>query len=138
MAHHTRGRKSPAKAAGEALKRAPRVPEWFTKEAAAEWRRVMPQLIERGTLTTADISACELYCSAVGDSLVARKTIALEGATIETRLGDTKRHPAWTTLRESTTAARQWAAELGLTPASRSRVSQEAPDDDDSASALGL
>lgn len=138
MAHHTRGRKSPAKATGEALKRVPRVPEWFTDEAAAEWRRVMPQLIERGTLTTADLSACELYCSAVGDSRVASKTIAIEGATIETRLGDNKRHPAWTTLRESTTAARQWAAELGLTPASRSRVSQEAPDDDDSASALGL
>jgi P27 family predicted phage terminase small subunit len=138
MAHHTRGRKSPPRAAADALSRVPKVPAWFTDEAAAEWRRVMPQLVERGTLTAADLSACELYCSAVGDALVARKTIATEGATIETRLGDTKRHPAWTTLRESTTAARQWAAELGLTPASRSRVATEAPDDDDSASDLGL
>jgi len=138
MAHHTRGRKSPAKATGEALKRVPRAPSWLSEEAVAEWRRIMPQLIERGTLTTADLSACELYCAAVGDTLVARKTIAAEGATINTRLGDTKRHPAWTTLRESTTAARQWAAELGLTPASRSRVATEAPDNDDSASALGL
>lgn len=138
MAHHTRGRKSPPKATGDALLRVPRAPAWLTPEAAAEWKRVMPGLVDRGTITTADLSACELYCSAVGDALVARKTIAAEGTTTTNRLGETKRHPAYSTLREMQGEARRWAAELGLTPASRSRVATEAPEDDDAVADLGL
>lgn len=137
MAHHTRGNKSPAKPSERALKAAPKPPSWLAAEGKAEWRRVVPELIERGTVTEADLSSVELYCAAVGDALVARKTITTEGATTTNRLGEIKRHPAYSTLREMQGEARRWAAELGLTPASRSRVSMEAPDDD-SNSDLGL
>ncbi len=137
MAHHTRGNKSPAKPSERALKAAPKPPVWLAAEGKAEWRRVVPELIERGTVTEADLSSVELYCAAVGDALVARKTITKEGSTVENRLGEIKRHPAYSTLREMQGEARRWAAELGLTPASRSRVAQEAPDDDASTD-LGL
>lgn len=137
MAHHTRGNKSPAKPSERALKAAPKPPVWLAAEGKAEWRRVIPELIERGTVTGADLSAVELYCAAVGDALVARKTISGEGATVTNRLGETKRHPAYSTLREMQGEARRWAAELGLTPASRSRVATEATDDDASTD-LGL
>ena len=62
-----------------------------------------------------------------------------DAATVPNRFGELKRHPAYATLREMMAEARRLAAELGLTPASRSKVGM--PDDeqeDDTASALGL
>jgi P27 family predicted phage terminase small subunit len=137
MAHHTRGAKSPAKPTERALTGKPKAPAWLCTEAKAEWARVVPELRERGTVSAADLSAVELYCAAVGDALVARRTIAAEGATVTNRLGEAKRHPAYSTLREMQGEARRWAAELGLTPASRSRVATEGADDD-ADSNLGL
>lgn len=122
----------------DAIQSVPKPPNWLTTEAKAEWRRVMPGLVERRILTPADMAAVEMYCAAVGDALRARKTIAAEGTTTTNRLGETKRHPAYSTLREMTGEARRWAAELGLTPASRSRVTTEAPEDDDASADLGL
>lgn len=133
MSHHTRGRKAEPKPVADAVTKAPQPPKDMSAEAKAEWRRVMPVLVERRALSPADIAAVERYCEATGDVKIARARIKLDGDYIENRLGELKRHPAYTTLREAAAEARRWAAELGLTPASRSRVAQG---DDDGADSL--
>jgi len=114
MSHHTRGRKTPAGVPVDALKRVPAAPAILSTEGKREWRRVMPVLIDRGVLSPADLTAAETYCAAVGDAAQARAAMKRDGDYMPNAKGELKRHPAWTTLREATTAARQWAAELGL------------------------
>ncbi|MEF2545953.1 phage terminase small subunit P27 family [Aurantimonas sp. E1-2-R+4] len=112
------------------MRKVPKPPADMSTEAKAEWRRVMPVLVERRVLSPADIGAVERFCEASGDIKIARAAIAKDGGYVENRLGELKRHPAFATLRESTAEARRWAAELGLTPASRSRVGAHEDDED--------
>jgi P27 family predicted phage terminase small subunit len=138
MSHHTRGRKAESKQVPDALISVPSPPSALTKEAKGEWRRVMSALISRRVLTNADVGAVERYCEAVGDVSIARATITKDGAYMPNRLGELKRHPAFSTLREATGEARRWAAELGLTPASRSRVGSSSEDTNSAGSKLDL
>lgn len=130
MSHHTRGRKAEPRPVADPVRKVPTPPKDMTGEAKKEWRRVMPVLVERRVLSGADIAAVERYCEATGDISIARAAIALDGAYVPNRLGELKRHPAFATLRESTAEARRWAAELGLTPASRSRAGAHEDDED--------
>lgn len=138
MAHHTRGAKATPKPVSDAIVKVPKPPVEMSDEAKLEWRRVMPVLCERRSLSTADIGAVERYCEATGDIRIARARIALDGDYVANRLGELKRHPAFTTLREAAAEARRWAAELGLTPASRSRVAAGEGDDTSAAAAMDL
>lgn len=130
MAHHTRGRKAEPQPIADAIRKVPVPPKTMSAEAKAEWRRVMPILVERRVLSAADLHAVERFCEAAGDIVAAREAIARDGAYVENRLGELKRHPAFATLREATAESRRWAAELGLTPASRSRAGAHEDDDD--------
>lgn len=132
MAHHTRGAKATPTPVADPVRKVPAPPKEMTPEAKKEWRRVMPVLVDRRVLSAADLAAVERYCDATGDIAIARARIRLDGDYVENRLGELKRHPAFATLRESTAEARRWAAELGLTPASRSRVEIGESDDADS------
>ncbi len=138
MAHHTRGRKAEPKAVSDAISKVPSPPRDMGAEAKAEWRRVMPVLVERRVLTAADMAAVERYCEATGDVKIARARIKQDGEYVLNRLEELKRHPAFTTLREAAAEARRWAAELGLTPASRSRVAVGDAEDDSAGSRMDL
>lgn len=130
MSHHTRGRKAEPRAASDALVKVPTPPKDWPEAAKKEWRRVMPGLIERRVLSDSDMHAVERFCEAAADIVAARAAIAEHGDYVTNRLGELKRHPAWATLREATAEARRWAAELGLTPASRARVASGEADED--------
>jgi P27 family predicted phage terminase small subunit len=90
-------------------------------------------LVERRVLSAADVHALERFCEAQADIADAREAIARDGAYVTNRLDELKRHPAFATLREATAESRRWAAELGITPASRSRagVHEDSDDGDD-------
>ncbi len=90
----------------------------------------MPVLVERRVLSPADLHAVERFCEAASDIVDARAAIAQHGAYVENRLGELKRNPAFATLREATGESRRWAAELGLTPSSRSRAGTHEDSDD--------
>ena len=111
----------------------PAPPSWLSKDAKAEWRRCAPVLVERGVLTVADLGTLEGYATAMGRVREAEKTIRVEGATYTAESGP-KRHPAVTTQDAALKTARLFAAELGLTPYSRSRtaIASNAPDDEPS------
>ena len=119
------------------LTTAPNPPAWLSKDAKAEWRRVSPVLVERGILTIADLGTLEGYATAMGRVREAEGTIRLEGATYTGTTGP-KRHPAVTTQDAAMKTARLFAAELGLTPYSRSRTAMTSDKPDDEPSPLDL
>jgi len=116
---------------------APKPPSWLSRDAKAEWKRVIPLLIERRILTEADMATFANYCLQIGRIIEAQRTIDAEGMFFDGTSGP-KRHPAVGVQNDAATQARQLAAELGLTPVSRSRPAirdDDARDDDDD---LGL
>ena len=105
-----KGCKPELRADPNALDASTRPPSWLSRHAKAEWRRIMPELAKRRILTNADLGSLESYCVAMGR---VRQLEALLRAEIDLKL-----------LRaqdKSMVTARQLAAELGLTPVSRSR-----------------
>jgi P27 family predicted phage terminase small subunit len=104
-----------------------RVPAWLSKDAKAEWRRIMPLLVERRVVTQSDLGCVEAYCVAIGRVRELEKLI--QANPLDKAL--------YRLQTQSMQTARQLAAELGLTPVSRSRPSiadEEDEGDDD----LGL
>lgn len=117
-----RGRKPNLQAIEGGLSQLPSVPSWLPKEAKDEWRRVIPALRDRRTITAADLPMLESYCLAAGTVRRAQAMIAAEGDMVETPKGDKRRHPAFQTMFQALTESRRLAAELGLTPASRNKA----------------
>lgn len=124
---HLRGVKPPVQRDGKALTKAPSAPKHFSEYAKAEWRRVMPGLIERGIITTGDLSGIEHYCITAGavkqiaDAMAGLPVPDLKLAGLQIRYAQT---------------ARQLAAEYGLTPTSRARVGGVVNDDDEDSNPL--
>lgn len=107
-----------------AIQTAEKAPSWLSKEAKTEWRRIMPALVKRRILTVADLGSVENYCMAIGRARQIEKQIQEAGDDIDpvkVRMQD-----------KAIQTSRQLAAELGLTPVSRSRpVIREEGDDGD-------
>ena len=106
---------------------APKCPKWLTKEAKAEWRRIVPELERMGMVTRIDLGVLAAYCQAFGEMEIAARTIEKEGRTRETSTGFLAVHPAVTAQRQSWQAVRQLSERLGLDPSSRVRLSVAPP-----------
>lgn len=135
-----RGRKPAAvvTASARRLEKVPPAPRWMSKHAKAEWKRVIPLMIERRILTDADLGSVESYCIATGQVAEMEDLIRREGAVVATDRGP-KKHPALQVQKDAMTQARLLAAELGLTPVSRSRAAmRDDTDDDEDLAVLGL
>jgi P27 family predicted phage terminase small subunit len=125
-----RGRKPDITPDFKALTAETKPPVWLSKDAKAEWKRVLPLLIERQILTAGDLGAFASYCTAYGTMIEAQRILRKEGLTYLGTSGP-KRHPATGILGDAQTALRQAAAELGLTPVSRSRPTIRDDDGED-------
>ena len=134
-----RGRKPQSIIIGSApLDAALKSPAWFSKDARAEWLRVLPILAARNTITEADLPTLENYCTAIGTVREAQREINKHGLIIDSAKG-AKRNPAFGIQNAAMTTARLCASELGLTPVSRSRPSiRNDNDNDDNSSDLGV
>lgn len=98
------------------------MPEWLDTHGQEEWRRVVPDLDSSGVTSRVEASALGCYCQAVSRLRKAEAEIFRDGITIMTESG-LKKHPAVNIARESMAVIRAFAAEFGMTPASRSKVS---------------
>lgn len=108
------------------------VPEWLSESARSEWSRVMPILTERRILTDADLGSLENYCICIGRIRDTEAAIQLE-ANPEMMLKLIRVQD------KAMASARQLAAELGLTPVSRSRPAvREKEEGDDAANPLSF
>jgi P27 family predicted phage terminase small subunit len=111
-------------------------PDWFTDFARGEWDRVMPILTERRILTDADIGGLENYCIAIGTVREMEAHLQEHGHVLVDIEGKMKRNPAVGIQSDAMTRSRLLAAELGLTPVSRSRPAIRDEEDDDDLSQL--
>lgn len=125
-----RGNKPPLQEDDDAILEVRAAPEWLPGSARAEWDRVMPILVARRILTEADIASLENYCLAIGQVREAQVLISQRGLTVSNSRG-TRVNPALRLQGDAMTRARLLAAELGLTPVSRSRRSMVGAGDDD-------
>jgi phage terminase small subunit len=124
---HNRGVKPPITRDSSALTKAPSAPKHFTPFARAEWKRIMPSLIDRGIITRDNLGGIENYCLAEG--AVKQIAVAMSALPVpDLKLGGLQIRYAQT--------ARQLAAEYGLSPVSRARVGSAAADDDDEPNAM--
>lgn len=88
-------------------------------------------LAERRILTDGDLGSLENYCLAIGQVRDCQATLSsLESPFFAGDKGVPRPHPAIRVMHTAMTHARQLAAELGLTPVSRSRpaISDEGDD----------
>lgn len=121
-----------------AVKSVADAPEWLSERARAEWDRVMPIIVERKILTVADLGSLENYCIAIGTVREMDEHLQMHGH-VYTLDGAFKRNPAVGVQSDAMTRARLLAAELGLTPVSRSRPTvREDSDGDDDLSPLDI
>ncbi|TBH58567.1 phage terminase small subunit P27 family [Rhizobium leguminosarum] len=119
---HLRGKKPPISRDSNALAKAPAPPKHLSTYARAEWKRIMPGLLERGIITRGDLGGVEDYCRARGLARELEAKVRDEDGNID---------PKMTRLQDKAMqTARQLAAEYGLSPVSRARVGSAATDDD--------
>lgn len=118
-----RGRKPDVLSEGDITDPAAPPPDWLSEDGQAEWRRVFPLLVERRAISTSDLGSLENYCDAQGTVREMARKLASEGRVVTTAKGEPRKHPAVQIQAEAVNRARLLAAELGLTPVSRSRPS---------------
>ncbi len=111
-------------------------PASLSPGARREWKRIAPVLTKIGILTELDRASLSCYCEAVNDLEWCAKTIAREGRVI--RAGNKTRipHPAVQIKRQAMQKIREFSAEFGMTPSSRTRIheipgSPKSSDEDD-------
>lgn len=109
----------------------PSCPSWLSKEAKAEWRRIVPELERLGLLTLVDRTALAAYCQAAAELEIATKQLNKEGRIIfvevfnkagEVSGSVQKPHPAIKLQRDAFRQVKAYLAEFGLTPSARTRV----------------
>lgn len=123
-----RPRKSRAKDADStAVAGRPTAPRWLSKDALGEWRRIVPLLARRGTLTRVDSMTIALYCSAVARYVLAQRSLEAEGLTLKVSVLDshgtahvsTKPNPSLKVLESCERTIHRFSREFGGTPRSR-------------------
>lgn len=115
--------------------RAPRMPRHVVGEAAAEWRRMTPELLALGLLTENDAAAFANYCCAWRDVVLLRCALNAEirqakergesPAAAMTRVlpsGITREAILLRLVREAEERLERALAHFGLSPATRARV----------------
>lgn len=133
-----KGRKPTITALPGALDKAPAAPTWLPKFAKTEWARVVPALVKARSLAAHELSTVESYCIAVARIKECEAVIQKHGLTFVSPTGESKRRPETTLLKEHIEAARRLAAELGITPASRSKNKGGATDNEDEDDFAGM
>ena len=90
--------------------------------ALEKWNELAPCLSESGMMTKPDRDTLAAYCEAWESYLHLKATVKDEGWTITGAMGSTMKNPNAALLGETQTSLLRLQQELGITPASRSRV----------------
>ncbi len=114
------------------------VPAHIPKTAVAEWNRVTSDLKERGLLVSACLGTVASYVIATWQVAECVKAIEADGAFVKTKLGEPKPHPAHGLMNKANELVARLAAELGLTPSSRSRKGLQGKECKDASAPSGL
>lgn len=102
-------------------------PDGIPVEFHSEWSAIVRDLKERRLLTDSMLGVVRSYIGAQVTAAQAEKAISEQGVFVPGAGGALKPNPATGLLRSSRDTIARLAAELGLTPTSRSRKSLQAP-----------
>src|SRR5690348_9736601 len=91
--HGTKPHKSTAKTQSSVPASCPEMPAHLTKEAKREWKRVLPMLLERGSVTHADSSVLALYCETFARWLQAKRDVEENGLMVTVSVLDSSGQP---------------------------------------------
>ena len=122
--------KSTAKTVSGLSAARPKMPSHLSKDAKREWKRVLPLLLQRGSLTDGDSAALALYVETHSRWLAAKRDVEQFGIMVSTVVLDShgqaittrKVNPSLRTLENCERSLRNFLREFGLTPATRERV----------------
>jgi P27 family predicted phage terminase small subunit len=104
-----------------------RMPRGLTPAAQRVWKKLAPDLIDKKILTAWDVPAFAMLCEAAATYEAARDLVAL-GVLIRGRHGDELVvNKAWRVYRDAAQLFRAFAGDFGLTPSSRTRLSNAEP-----------
>jgi P27 family predicted phage terminase small subunit len=113
----------------------PSCPAHLSDEAKVAWGRMSVLLDRMGVLTEADAYALERGCAVYAEILAYQALVNQDGPTYETTntQGDRsiKANPAVAMLADADRRFKAWLVEFGLTPAARSKVHVQNPDEDE-------
>lgn len=93
----------------------PKPPSWLSREAAAEWRRVVPGLSRLDLLKEEDRATLTAYCETWATFVAATRRVRAEGLTYEAKQG-TLPHPAVAIARNAGRELRAFGNLFGLSP----------------------
>ena len=108
----------------------PKAPGHLTEAALAEWDRIIVELVALGILTNLDRGALAAYCQAYGRWSAAEKALArmadhdavTDGLIVKTKSGNLIQNPLVGAANKAMADMVRYAAEFGLTPSARTRV----------------
>jgi len=110
---------------------APNPPTWLSREAKAEWKRVVPELLRLDIVKAEDRAALAAYCETWATFVEATRRVQNEGLTIKANQGMLA-HPAVGIARNTGKELRAWANQFGLTPSAENALQlPEVTDDGD-------
>ena len=112
-----------AEAAPALLDGIPYAPRHLTKEGQAEWRRIVAELDAAGLVTVIDLGPLEGYCAAYGRWVRAETELKETGLLVRTVNGNVIQNPILSIANKALDQMMRAAAEFGMTPSARSRVS---------------
>jgi P27 family predicted phage terminase small subunit len=116
----------------------PDCPPHLDALARAEWQRIVPELAALNLLTGLDRAALAAYCQAWSRWIAAEQQLQAQGAVILAPSGYPIQNPQLAIANKALAQLRAFAAEFGLSPASRSRVAAPtSPKKDDLDTLLG-
>jgi P27 family predicted phage terminase small subunit len=106
--------------------------ETVANEATAMWRKLAPTLSRAVGLVGEQQVTLEEYCITVARIRQGERTLASEGMVIPGAMGGVVKNPWTTVLNQYRSHLRSLTGELGLSPASATRITRpESSDDDD-------
>lgn len=117
----TRGRKADLVVIEGGLQDVPDAPAHIPVEMHSDWLAVVADLRDRKMLTEAVSGSVDAYVMAMWNARKAQEALTTYGTLIDGGKGILKQNPAVSLLGKSQSTILRLAAELGLTPAARSR-----------------
>lgn len=117
----------------------PKPPPFLTADAVEEWNRIARQLFNLGVLAEIDRAALAAYCQAYGRWAQAEKALKqmaerdhlTGGLMIKTSNGNAIQNPLVGTANKAASDMMRYAAEFGMTPSARSRITATPPEQED-------
>ena len=116
-----KGRKAELKAIDGGLAGVPAMPDEIPADMASEWQTIAADMAQRKILTPSMSGVLSTYILALWTVRECREAIAKHGLLVETAHKMMKPNPASGMMAKAMDTVSRLAAELGLTPAARSK-----------------